>query len=1492
MPEGDAYVATRQYIRRGSNGANIDPAEEATLQAVRDRVGAVDDAQAGETGNGSLNALLKRIRAILIEIRDDEEDEDWLEDIDDSIGDIEDAEAATGNGTVIALLKALRTYLTSLRDNVGDATTPEATTLIGRLAALIEHVEAIEAATGTTADPDTAFTVIGRLKQLVLQTTNATTLLTNWNANSRAKVSPIVGQDGVSAGVGGVDAGTQRVTLTTEQESILRQDAAFKAGTAAGAGVFITAFEAGSQGFFTISATTTGAWQDAAGQAGLVAVEGTNDPAGLTGWGALRMENPNGQTTTAMRGGGTFHGEVTTRWLRVNCLVFKAGTFVANLVVFPRPRQLFKHWIGDQDGIARVEVTPGTGRLHTISPTPLLGGNFDQEIDTDIWTVTATGSGIATRVDGLGVKLETGTTPNSTIRIQSNRVADIVPGLANVVNFFAATEAKAGVGNVTRWGAYDDDSGVFLEQYHDGTAGQLRLRTRKAGVDSTVTLNGTNNVGDNGFGVALFNLYEFQMDPAFVKFRQSSILGALASGQFPTLFSKFNLPLRMEIINSGGASTNKTLYVQYASIVRLGPPQTIRADQTFEDDHVLGAMAAVIQGRRVSAGRFDQVPLPEHFRDTGNEQTSSLTNGTPVTFTVDEPANTIESVAHGLTEAQPIWLTTDGTLPAPLSSATLYYVRNPTADDFQVATSRTGTPVNVTDTGTGTHSYKTAGEFTGTYRRISDVDHTEILYASSTDLGVVEKIWSDDGVTEQASAFSRSAIPNQEIISGPLTYNVYYDIGEGRNMGPFYKLHVVNGPDNQGPFPLFISITWLMKTPYQGAFTTKDAQLNNLSKFLLARVLSMGEQPDGDIVNARADGEAFITRTVLPAGGSVVAVTTHADSHVADTASGAFDTDGYNTIELGVFSDVEGSIFIEYVDDVDSTTPQFFTGPTLTYGPDDVGKLVNFPIDRSLDGFKATYTNNPTTGQANFLFAVQLRTTAVGPPKTALNAVIAEDDEVTLMRGAIIAPDGTGEHLTVGRDGDGPSINTHITNIDDGIVITAPPYGPQTRTFVLGSEAQRIDQPDVTSGLGRRFITVRNAGTFHIFTLEDDTVSELTGEPSFIGGESHWALPIGGQLWACCEDIGGSAQNVHVDGTTGSGTSANPGNAVTSDNIRAEMTAVGQTLKVVDFTFAHSPGFGAIERLRIGFEVRKNPNQFETVAYVADAEGATAGSGSVSTPSMAAGTAQLRLVAVSRNDNVGTVTGVSQGGVVFAPLHQNITSGNRRLDVWWAYGDFDAGPATATLLNSTNAHIAAEAFSDADPVSPIEDSDTLTGTGTTPTVPAMSKTAKGFAYMAISHTQANGTPGGTYIERSDQTNGAGSNTDSLATESRALATTGTEAPTYTITSGAWAAIGVTVRPRVSHNPVVRIGHEYNGTPSAFTEDIEIDAEADTVYYSNITQEFGTILPSDIALIDPTVIVQSIGAASVQPDNLFLEVRETSGATSRISVKQYGVVSAS
>jgi len=87
----------------------------------------------------------------------------------------------------------------------------------------------------------------------------------------------------------------------------------------------------------------------------------------------------------------------------------------------------------------------------------------------------------------------------------------------------------------------------------------------------------------------------------------------------------------------------------------------------------------------------------------------------------------ITSNSHGLVDGDLVQLTTTTTLPAGLSTATNYYVIEATTNTFKLSAILGGvTAVNITDTGSGTHSFNLKG------KTISIQDYKVVVLAFNT----------------------------------------------------------------------------------------------------------------------------------------------------------------------------------------------------------------------------------------------------------------------------------------------------------------------------------------------------------------------------------------------------------------------------------------------------------------------------------------------------------------------------------------------------------------------------------------------------------------------------------------------------------------------------------------------------------------------------------------------------------------------------------------
>lgn len=89
---------------------------------------------------------------------------------------------------------------------------------------------------------------------------------------------------------------------------------------------------------------------------------------------------------------------------------------------------------------------------------------------------------------------------------------------------------------------------------------------------------------------------------------------------------------------------------------------------------------------------------------TGQSGTAaSVTSDESITFTANATTNELTAVAHGLEEGQRVYLSTSGTLPAPLVTTSAYYVIATTDDTFKLSLTLGGAEIDITSAGTGTH---------------------------------------------------------------------------------------------------------------------------------------------------------------------------------------------------------------------------------------------------------------------------------------------------------------------------------------------------------------------------------------------------------------------------------------------------------------------------------------------------------------------------------------------------------------------------------------------------------------------------------------------------------------------------------------------------------------------------------------------------------------------------------------------------------------------
>lgn len=247
--------------------------------------------------------------------------------------------------------------------------------------------------------------------------------------------------------------------------------------------------------------------------------------------------------------------------------------------------------------------------------------------------------------------------------------------------------------------------------------------------------------------------------------------------------------------------------------------------------------------------------------------------------------------------------------------------------------------------------------------------------------------WSnDDTVGVSGTHVDAVKIVNHTIDSGVVSINSAFYIPRG---GKYYRIRA----DNHEATPTdFTSTTH--KVPGEPApfMFESGGQINDTWKAILTKSVQTGQQPDGDYINARADGLAFQTSTPLGSNASYT--------------SPWFDTDGFRSIEVFIVTDqVSGAdgVEIQFTADANAAVPVANGILTREFTADDLARgFAIFRLPTSLDGFRVRYTNG-ATAQTSFLLVGTLRVYSTELPSMPMTSAISPTQSAIVVRAGLLA---------------------------------------------------------------------------------------------------------------------------------------------------------------------------------------------------------------------------------------------------------------------------------------------------------------------------------------------------------------------------------------------------------------------------------------------------------------------------------------------------------
>lgn len=204
--------------------------------------------------------------------------------------------------------------------------------------------------------------------------------------------------------------------------------------------------------------------------------------------------------------------------------------------------------------------------LRTTKITRLVGVNFMGTIlDTVFWTDGSTNAGSLTQVSGM-VTLATNTTANGRGKITSVRKGRFMFACPNIFRSAVRLVTSGTANNKRKWGAFDGTDGYFF-QLNGSTFSIGSTNASSETLVSSGSFNGASSTWTVDANIHAFEIHYFVMKVEFY------IDGVLIHTLTPTttmITGVLTLPIWCENTNSGGSTTNVTMELWNASILRLG----------------------------------------------------------------------------------------------------------------------------------------------------------------------------------------------------------------------------------------------------------------------------------------------------------------------------------------------------------------------------------------------------------------------------------------------------------------------------------------------------------------------------------------------------------------------------------------------------------------------------------------------------------------------------------------------------------------------------------------------------------------------------------------------------------------------------------------------------------------------------------------------------------------------------------------------------------
>ena len=230
--------------------------------------------------------------------------------------------------------------------------------------------------------------------------------------------------------------------------------------------------------------------------------------------------------------------------------------------------------IADADLGFNATVTPGGG-LKVAEQTHLAGEAFGSSaLGATKWNIDLVGSGTQSATGSGELTLDTGTTANSAVEIDSVDVARFIPANYNTTHH--AVELPDGASyvafNSRKWGAFNATSATCNGAYFEIDGGTWFVGHCLDGVATRVS-----QTNWNGAGVLVFpnnsvntNVYEIEYNAGSIIYRVNGSVMHRVNLTATPYANNIHFPVGMSNTNSGGSTTDVSMKLRAAAIYTLG----------------------------------------------------------------------------------------------------------------------------------------------------------------------------------------------------------------------------------------------------------------------------------------------------------------------------------------------------------------------------------------------------------------------------------------------------------------------------------------------------------------------------------------------------------------------------------------------------------------------------------------------------------------------------------------------------------------------------------------------------------------------------------------------------------------------------------------------------------------------------------------------------------------------------------------------------------